>query len=64
MSKQTDPVRHVVNPFCETYDVYDLYVCDTCDTCDTDVFHTRIGVNPMEPIMAFADYTDQQLKQR
>ena len=58
MSKQTDPVRHVVNPFCETYDVYDLYVCDT------GVFHTRIGVNPMEPIMAFADYTDQQLKQR
>jgi len=53
-----DPKRAVVDPFCESYDIRDLYVCDS------SVFPSGTGVNPMEPIMVFADLTAQALTQR
>ena len=53
-----DPGTSVVGTSCESHDIRDLYVCDS------SVFPSGTGVNPMEPIMAVADLTAQELKKR
>ena len=53
-----DPGNSVVDLFCQSHDVKDLYVCDS------SIFPSGTGVNPMEPIMAVADFMAQELKTR